>query len=117
LAFVEVSSDGATFARFDSLYLGAAPLGAWGANEAAWIEGLAGKYRVGYGTPFDLAALTNAPEVRAGAVDLAAIRFVRLVDVIGDGRDLDSFGHPIYDPYPTATSAGFDLDAIGWLHN
>lgn len=117
LAFVEVSSNGADFVRFDSLYLGSGKIDSFGTLDARWLEGMAGKYRKGYGTPFDLARLRNKPLVRAGAVDLGAIRYVRLIDIVGDGRETDSFGHPIYDPTPTRDSAGFDLDAIGVLRH
>jgi len=79
-------------------------------------QGLAGKYRVGFGGPFDLALLRYRPLVQAGHVDLSRITHVRLVDVVGDGATVDSFGHPIYDPYPTVGSGGFDLEAIGVLH-
>ena len=41
---------------------------------------------------------------------------VRLVDIVGDGTYQDSSGDVIYDPFPTAESAGFDLDAIGVIH-
>jgi len=41
---------------------------------------------------------------------------VRTGDLVGDGSESDSFGHPIYDPHPTQTSAGFDLDAVGVLN-
>ncbi|MFV1994765.1 MAG: hypothetical protein ACC661_04960, partial [Verrucomicrobiales bacterium] len=33
------------------------------------------------------------------------------------GNALDTQGNPIYDPYPTDGSAGFDLDAVGALNN
>ena len=72
-----------------------------------------GKYRQGYGTPFDLADLSDKPEVLSGDVDLSSISHVRIVDVVGDGTFLDSLGKVIYDPYPTSGSAGFDLDAVG----
>jgi hypothetical protein len=49
-------------------------------------------------------------------VDLDAIRFVRIVDIVGDRSRRDSFGHPIYDPTPTMISGGFDLDGVGVLH-
>ena len=117
LAFVEVSSNGADFARFDSLYLGHEKVDSFGTLDARLLEGLAGKYRKGYGTPFDLARLRNMPIVRSGAVDLSTVRYVRLVDILGDGRETDSFGHPIYDPAPTRDSAGFDLDAVGVLRH
>lgn len=115
LARVEVSSDGRTFAAFGAAYLGDAPVGAFGLHDARWIGGLAGKYAVGWGTPFDLAALREHPAVVAGVVDLAAVRFVRIVDVIGDGRERDSFGQPIYDPTPTVGSGGFDLTGVAVL--
>jgi len=38
---------------------------------------------------------------------------VRIIDIIGDGTFIDSESNVIYDPYPTVSSAGFDLDAVG----
>lgn len=116
LGYVEVSSDGATFVRFDSAYLGKDPIVGFGKQDPSLIEGLAGKYRQGFGCPFDLQTLVNRPEVRSGRVNLSQIHFVRVVDIIGDGSALDSFGNTIYDPHPTTQSAGFDLDAIAVLH-
>lgn len=116
LAYVEVSSNGTDFIRFDSAYLGSGAVGGFSGHEAHEIGSLAGKYRHGYGTPFDLSVFANRPEVRAGVVDLSAIRYVRVVDIVGDGSALDSFGHAIFDPYPTVGSAGFDLDAIAALN-
>jgi hypothetical protein len=113
LAYVEVSSNGEDFVRFDSISLTPGPVGGYGSVDAALIDGLAGKYRQGYGTPFDLSDLADKPEVQAGLLDLDRITHVRLIDIIGDGSYLDSRGNPIYDPYPTFDSAGFDLDAIG----
>ena len=55
-------------------------------------------------------------------LDINNVRYVRIVDVVGDGNAFDdypaAFGGPqrIYDPYPQVGSAGFDLDAIGVLH-
>jgi hypothetical protein len=115
LALVEVSSDGVHFARFDSGYVCAEPVSAFGALDPECCSGLAGKYRQGFGTPFDLELLRYRPLVQDGTVDLTAITHVRLVDVIGDGSASDSFGNRIYDPYPTVGSAGFDLDAIAVL--
>ena len=75
LGFVEVSSDGSHFARFDSAFQSAVtPCGSC-SGTAAQIGGLAGAYMVGYGTPFDLAALHNSPLVRDGSVDLTAIKY------------------------------------------
>ena len=116
LAYVEVSSDGLHFLRFDSANLVPAQVGAYGTLDPKQLEGLAGKYRVGYGTPFDLAWLKGRPEVQSGLVNLAEITAVRVVDIVGDGRNRDSFGHSIFDPYPTVGGAGFDLDAIGLLN-
>ena len=116
LAFVEVSSDGATFVRFDAVYLGDEPVAQYGGHNAALINGLAGKLRGGFGVPFDLALLSQRPEVLDESVDLGAISHVRLVDVVGDGSVSDSFGHPIYDPTPTVESGGFDLDAVAVMN-
>ena len=117
LAFVEVSSDGAHFARFSSAYLGSEPVAEHGTHEPELISGLAGKYRRGFGTPFDLGLLATRPEVQAGVLDLDQIRYVRIVDVVGDGEQADSFGRPIYDPHPTRDSGGFDLEAVGVLNH
>lgn len=113
LAYVEVSSDNIDFVQFDSTSFTPDPVPAFGRVDAALVDGLAGKYRQGYGVPFDLSWLSEKQAVLEGRVDLNAIAYVRIVDIIGDGRDLDSWGNPIYDPYPTTGSAGFDLDAIG----
>ena len=121
LAFVEVSDDGARFVRFPpvSHTSQTAQVQSFGAVDATNIHNLAGKYRRGFGTPFDLAELgTLAP-----ALDLERITHVRIVDVIGsiDPRfaSYDSSTPPriVNDPWPTAfETGGFDLDAIGVLH-
>jgi hypothetical protein len=116
LAFVEVSSDGVHFVRFDAVSIVNEPVAAYGTIVPTQIEGFAGKYRVGWGTPFDLAWLRARPEVRAGRVDLSRITSVRVADVVGDGRVRDSLGHVVYDPFPTSGGAGFDLDAIGLIN-
>jgi hypothetical protein len=107
LAFVEVSDDdGQTFHRFASDSLTASPVPfTGGAIDPTNIDGLAGKYRAGFGTPFDLAG-----------VGLSRATQVRLVDVVGDGTALDASGGVIYDPHPTVGSAGFDLDGVGVIH-
>lgn len=116
LAFVEVSSDGVNFARFDAASLTASPVGGYGTLDPTLLQGFAGKYRLGWGTPFDLQWLSSRPEVRAQLVDLSNITAIRIVDVIGDGRVRDSLGHLVYDSYPTTGSAGFDLDAIALIN-
>jgi hypothetical protein len=117
LAYVEVSSNGRDFIRFDNVSLTSSPVSGFGNLDPTDVDGLAGKYRQAYGTPFDLETLSKKPEVISGAVDLSAITHVRLIDIIGDGTYPDSWGNPIYDPYPTPGSAGFDLDAVGVLSN
>ena len=117
LAFVEVSSDGVHFVRFDSAALGTGQSCTSCSQRAAELGGLAGTYPVGQGSPFDLAALRNAPDVRNQTIDLSAISYVRVIDVVGDGSSLDSFGREIIDPLDDGPTGGFDLDAIGVLNN
>jgi hypothetical protein len=112
LAYVEVSSDGVSFVRFGNDSLTEGPVGEFGSVEATDVGGFAGKYRQGYGTPFDLALLTDT----SGLLDTNNIKWVRIVDIIGDGSYVDTSGDAIYDPYPTTGSAGFDLDAVGVLN-
>ena len=46
-----------------------------------------------------------------------SINFVRLVDIVGDGRTTDSNGNPIFDAFsPNNATGGFDLDAVGVLN-
>lgn len=141
LAYVEVSSDGVHFARFPSYSLTAEPVGAFGTLDPTLIHGLAGKYRAGYGTPFDLQDLVDAhtlavereiwrgPEqsefsqeyrdalVAAFAhLDPERITHIRVVDVVGDGSRPDSEGFAVYDQYPTVITAGFDLDGVAALN-
>lgn len=116
LAYVEVSSNGEDFQRFDCAYLGEDPIGQYDTHDTELIGGLAGKYRAGFGTPFDLELLSDKDLVADGDLDLDAISHVRIVDIIGDGSAEDSFGHPIYDPTPTVGSGGFDLDGIGVIN-
>jgi hypothetical protein len=113
LAFVEVSSDGANFVRFPATSATPELIGPYDpyGMDATDLDGLAGKYRRGYGTPFDLAGLPPS-----ATLDPQHIRFVRLVDIIGNGTVTDARGWPIYDPTPTIGSGGFDLDAIGVIH-
>ena len=113
LAYVEVSSDGLNFVRFDNDSLTAGPVGGFGATDPTNIDGFGGKYRQGFGTPFDLADLSTKDDVLDGTVKLNDIGYVRIVDIIGDGAFFDTSGDVIWDPYPTAQSAGFDLDAVG----
>jgi hypothetical protein len=109
LGFVEVSSNGTDFARFPATSQVTEPTGAFGLIDPALVSGFAG---VNPFDVFDLSDLLGLPAVTSGAVDLGAIRFVRIVDVVGDGGTPDSLGNPIYDPYPSQGNAGVDLDAI-----
>ena len=65
------------------------------------------------GTAFDLEDLASDALVQSSIVNLNDIRFVRLVDIPGNGAFLDSQGRAILDAWPTAGSGGLDLDAIG----
>lgn len=114
LAYVEVSSNGIDFVRFDNVSYTPDPVSTYGSVDAALVTGLAGKYRQGYGVPFNLSDLSEKSEVQDGRVDLTAIAYIRIKDIIGDGRHTDSRGNPIYDPFRQEWgAAGFDLDAIG----
>lgn len=118
LAFVEVSTDGETFVRFPatSLTQTDVQIGGYGSVDPTFINNLAGKYRVGYGTPFDLEELRDST-----GIDINNINYVRLVDVVGSIDPalgtFDAFGHIINDPFPTTgASAGFDLDGVAVLN-
>jgi len=106
LAFVEVSSDGVNFTRFPSHSQTAGPVAQYGTIDPTNLDGLAGKYRQGFGTPFDLAD-----------VNMSSARYIRIIDIVGNGTATDSQGNIIFDPYATIGSAGFDLDGIAALQN
>jgi hypothetical protein len=58
---------------------------------------------------------------RCSSFDLAVVGqstaiYVRIVDIKGNGSAKDSSNRPIYDPYPTSGSAGFDLEAVGVIN-
>ncbi len=103
LAFVEVSSNGIDFYRFSGHSTTATPTPPYAFLELdpTNLDGLAGKYPATYGTPFDFAWL-----------GMTMVSHVRIVDIVGGGQTLDAEGRPIFDPYPTSGSAGFDLDAV-----
>lgn len=111
LAFVEVSADGEAFVRFPATSLVPGPVGTYATFDPTLIRNLAGKHVNGngrsWGTPFDLAE-----------TGLEEIRYVRIVDIPGNGHFTDAAGRPIYDPWITFdaggfSSAGFDLEAVG----
>ncbi len=119
LAYVEVSSDGTHFVRFPSVSLtqNTTQIPGFGTLEATNIHNLAGKYKVYFGTPFDLSYLQDS-----SGIDLSNITHIRIIDVIGSISEgyanFDSQGHIINDPFPTPFwTSGFDLDAVGVIHN
>lgn len=118
LAFVEVSSDGIHFFSFPAYSLTpiSQQVSTFGLLDPTKIHNLAGKYRVLYGTPFDLDSLPDHP-----LIDKNQITKVRVVDVCGSINPLyasfDSQNRIINDPFPTPfESSGFDLDAIGAIN-
>jgi len=117
LGFVEVSSNGVDFARFPALTSRTTPVATLEEVDPDDYANLAGQREAGIGSEFDLHDLASHPLVLAGDVDLDAIEYVRIEDVIGDGSTVDSMGNPIYDPYATPFfTGGFDLDAVGAIY-
>lgn len=119
LAFVEVSSDGIHFVRFPSVSLldTLVQLDNNAAMDPTKLNNLAGKYKVNYGTPFDLDELKDSV-----GLNTRAITHVKIVDIVGSINPMfgsrDSKNNLINDPYPTPyPSAGFDLDAVGVIHS
>lgn len=117
-AHVEVSSDGINFVRFAST--SEIPLSPQLTNftysDCRMVNNLAGKYRAGFGTPFDINELPDYPYLNKNAIS-----HIRLVDVIGDASGNhsteDASGTIINDPFPTPfESCGFDLDAVGVIN-
>ncbi|XOV66170.1 MAG: T9SS type A sorting domain-containing protein [Fluviicola sp.] len=119
LAFVEVSSNGVDFYRFQatSNYPDTAQIGPFDAvSDPTKLNNLAGKYRANYGTPFDLSELDTIPEL-----NINQITHVRIVDVVGSVNpnygSQDIHGNYINDPFATPfASGGFDLDGIAVIH-
>jgi hypothetical protein len=119
LAFVEVSSDGINFFRFNasSLTDTTVGLGVFGLLEPKNLNNLAGKYPLFYGTPFDLQELSGI-----SGLDVNAITHVKVIDVIGtinpEFCSRDGSGRIVVDPFPTPfMGGGFDLDAVGVIHH
>jgi len=95
LAFVEVSSDGNNFFRFDSVSLTPTnvQVGGFGTLDATNLNNLAGKYSVGYGTPFDLEELKDVSPL----LDVNSVTHVRIIDVVGFVEPADFYGDGIVD--------------------
>ncbi|MCS6933717.1 MAG: T9SS type A sorting domain-containing protein [Chitinophagales bacterium] len=119
LAFVEVSSDGINFFRFPatSHTPTSSQVGPFSnTGDATKLNNLAGKYRVLYGTPFDLQELDTVV-----GLNINFITHVKIIDVVGSidpqYATYDHWGNAINDPFPTAfATGGFDLDAVGVIH-
>jgi len=119
LAYVEVSSNGVDFYRFPatSNYPDTAQIGPFDPiSDPTTLNNLAGKYRGGFGTPFDLSELDSIAEL-----NLNQITHVRIIDAIGSVNpnygSQDAYGNWINDPFPTPfPSSGFDLDGVAVLH-
>jgi len=137
LGYVEVSSNGIDFVRFPAVSLTTAPVGRYGTVEISKLYNLAGKHPnasgICTGTPFDLKEIAGDPAGVSGLVDINDIRYVRIVDIPGSGDFYDGasahvdpwsapawnrygHNHPIYDAWPTMSSGGLDLEAVGVLH-
>lgn len=118
LAFVEVSSDGVNFFRFPShsQTQTTTQIGGFGAVDCRYINNLAGKYKINFGTPFDLADVPNN-----ALLNKSSITHVKVIDVVGSINatyaTYDSYGNKINDPFTTPfASSGFDLDAVGVIN-
>lgn len=119
LGHVEVSSNGLDFYRFPSI--SETPIDVQITNftfgDCRYVHNLAGKYRQGFGTPFDLEDLAHILNL-----DVNHITHVRIIDVVGSINPLyatyDGLGNIINDPFSTPwESSGFDLDAVGVIHS
>ncbi len=124
LGFVEVSSDGENFFRFPAVSLTqiVTQVGGFGNTDPTSIYNFAGKYRIAYGTPFDLEELKGTL-----GLDINNVTHVRVIDVVGcildDYATYDYFGSKVNDPWPTpfifdgaGGTSGFDLDGVGVLN-
>jgi hypothetical protein len=118
LGFVEVSSDGINYFRFPATSNTQDTLqtGPFASTDATKLDNLAGKYRVLYGTPFDLQQL-----VGKSGLNTDSITHVKIIDVVGSILNsyarYDKNGNKVNDPWPTPfPSCGFDLDAVGVIN-
>ncbi|MGB7159675.1 MAG: PEP-CTERM sorting domain-containing protein [Tepidisphaeraceae bacterium] len=133
LVYVEVSTNGADFARFPVISNTPSAPGPFGVINPSNVAGFGGVHPVAAnvvtnaispfdpavagGDAFDLAALAAHPLVVAGTVDLEQIRYLRLVDVIGNGLSFDNQAtpHAIFDPTGSGNN-GADLDAVSVIN-
>lgn len=129
VAFVEVSSNGVDFARFETSYVGpATAIGPYGALLPGTWGGVAGTTptlanptthpeidprdpaRAG-GDAFDLEALRAHPLALRGRLNIYRVTHVRIVD-IEDGKERDRNGRLIRDP----SLGSADIEAVCGLH-
>jgi len=118
LAFIEVSSDGINFFRFDAVSLTQDTLqvGSFDTLETSYIHNLAGKFRLNYGTPFDLSELSGI-----SGLNIDSITRIKIIDVVGSINNAyatyDSQNNKVNDPWNTPFgSSGFDLDAVAAIN-
>ncbi len=104
LGFVEVSSDGDNFFRFDAASLTDpnTQVGGFGSVDTTNVYNLAGKYRAGYGTPFDLQELAGIEDL-----DINSITHIRIIDVVGciQSADFNNDGFVNFLDYSVLTAA------------
>lgn len=119
LAFVEISSDSIHWFRFPSVSLTPTnqQVETFGSIQAEHIHNLAGKYKVLYGTPFDISEIADNANLNK-----QSIKYVKIIDVVGSINPIyasyDSQGNIINDPFPTPfNTGGFDLDAVGIINS
>jgi hypothetical protein len=117
-AHVEVSTDGERFVRIPSTSLlsTTVQIGTYETCLTEKVHNLAGKYRQGYGTPFDLEDVRDSL-----GINVDSIQYVRIVDVVGSINPaygtFDHTGNIINDPFKTDfESGGFDLDAVAVMN-
>lgn len=119
LATVEVSNDGINYKRFaaTSHIDTSMQISGFGQySDCRLVNGLAGKYIANYGTPFDLDEF-----LLLSSINVNAIHYIKIKDVVGSiNRNYCSYDaqqNVVNDPYPTDfISGGFDLDALGIIH-
>lgn len=127
LLYVEVSTDNVNFARFPSISNTPGP-GMVYPDDVTNLAGVNPVYvhmdendidpfnpDTAGGDAFDLSDLSNHPMVQSGVVDLQNINYIRLIDIVGDGSNLDSNGDPIYDATDMLDN-GADIDAISVIN-
>ena len=108
LGFVEVSSDGNNFFCFDAVSLTDPNMqvGGFGSVDATNIHNLAGKYRRGYGTPFDLQELAGIEDL-----DINSVTHIRIIDVVGciQSADFNNDGFVNFSDYSVLSGAYLSL--------